>query len=169
MALLLSYLPIQSFNAAFDLSLGLVPIAVLAIRRGTKPAMISGLLWSIMILFVGKGFVVSPVQAILEYPIAFSMAGLFGLYAKKIQEKLMNKKTPSVCLMAMALTGTFARWFFHFLAGATFWGSYTPASINPWLFSFITNGGSFLANAVYVFLVIEILLKTAPKIFTVKR
>jgi len=163
----LSLIPIESPNAAFDLSIGLVPLSVFAVRRGLLPAMMVGMVWGLLHPLLGKAYILSIPQFIFEYPFAFSFGGFFGLFAKKVRNDLGGRSMIGwVCLASM--TAVFARWTWHFLAGATVWAEYAPEGMNPWLFSLIFNGASFLANSVMLIVLMTALVKSAPRLFTVR-
>jgi len=176
----LSLIPIESPNAAFDLSLGLIPLSVYAVRRGLLPAIAVGLIWGLIHPLFGKAYILSIPQFILEYPFAFSFGGFFGLYAGKIRTRLAGRipagaavtkltgkpqKSPLFWIVLASVTACAARWIWHFIAGVLIWSSYAPEGMNPWFYSFLFNGASFLANTVMLIIVMAVLVKTAPRIF----
>ncbi|SJZ97755.1 thiamine transporter [Pilibacter termitis] len=162
----LSYIPLQIGSALIDISLGLVPLAVLGIRRGVWASLTSGFIWSLLLIIFGKAFILNLTQGILEYPIAFTMAGLFGLFSKSIFEK--KGKNVFCTILCMAILGVGARWFCHFLAGMIFWATFVPEQ-NPFIYSFTWNGISFLLNVLLVTTVIFLLWNTSPNLFKAKR
>jgi len=154
MSLVLSYVPINLFNAGIDISLSFIPVSVLAIRRGVLPAMLAGLLCGIMAILTGKAYFLTVFQVIIEYPLAFSCAGFVGVFRKKI----INKEKYSILWIFLTVSiGAFARWFWHFLAGVIFWGSYAPEQINPIVYSLLLNGASFIFNALLLSTVLIVL------------
>ena len=154
-ALLLSFIPIQTPNAAFDLSLGLVPLAVFAMRRGPLAGLASGFLWGLLCIILGKAYILSIPQVILEYPIAFALGGLGGVLSFRLKKyfKASNTKGVIVTLVFASLISVIARWFCHFIAGATIWASYAPENMNPYFYSFLMNGASAIANAAMLIIV----------------
>jgi thiamine transporter len=169
-AFILGLIPIQTGNAAIDLSLGLIPLFVLAIRRGFLPAVLAGLIWSLLNIIFGHAYIVSVVQGFIEYPVAFSFAGFSGLYSNKVKQSIKSDKTGSIFswLSLSIVVGVFARWFWHFIAGIVFWGSYAPKGMPVVLYSLSTNGVSFIANVVMLFIVLSIIAKTNPSVFLPK-
>jgi thiamine transporter len=89
--------------------------------------------------------VLNPVQALLDYPLAFGALGLAGLF----------KKYPLFGVGA----GLLGRFVFHFISGVVFFWMYAPPEIDSVLWSVIYNGtfilGEFLISAV----VIDILVR----------
>jgi thiamine transporter len=164
---ILGFIPIQTGNAAIDLSLGLIPLAVFAIRRGALPAIIAGFIWAMLNFIFGKAYILNAVQFIIEYPLAFSFAGFLGLFSTQIKTAIKaNKgKTLFAWIVVASVVGAFARWFWHFIAGVVFWGSYAPKGMPVVLYSLSTNGVSFIANAVMLILVLTLLLRTSPRLF----
>ncbi len=168
LAYVLGLIPIQSGNAAFDLSLGLIPLVIFSFRRGTLPAVLAGFLWGMLSILTGKAIVVSVPQVIFEYPFAFSFAGLGGLFATKIKNSLSqdNQKTTILYMILASLVATFSRWFWHFWAGVFVWGSYAPKGQSPYLYSFLANGASFLANFILLSIVLTLLLEVGKNRFS---
>ncbi len=173
LAMGLSFIPIQTGNASFDLSLGLVPLVLYGYRRGLLPAMLSGFVWGLLNIVLGsamKNFVSVP-QIIFEYPFAFAFGGMGGLLSSKVQASLVNsQKGQTLRLIVLgSILATFSRWFWHFWAGVFVWGAYAPEGMNPYLYSLVANGASFLANAVYVSVVMVLLYNIAPRLFVPKK
>jgi thiamine transporter len=169
---LLSYLPLDFFNKGLDLSVGLVPLAIFSVRRGVRASFSASIVWGLLaLIFRGLPGAVSPIQVILDYPVAFAMAGFFGLYSRVIRSQLNKGITPKLSLkvIQLAFIGVFPRWFFHFLAGWFFWGSYLPKGTSPVMNSLVLNGTSFIANFVMVSILLVIIIHIAPNLFRAPR
>ena len=162
-AVVLSFLPIQTGNAYFDLSIGLIPLGVYMLRRGAGPGMAAGALWGLLLIVLGKAWVLSPIQVILEYPVAFAFGGFGGIWAGKLRKNITEKNTGATIgvVILAGVSSAVARWFFHFIAGFVFWGDYAPEGMSPYLYSFIGNGGSALANAIMMAVVLVIVVSKA--------
>jgi thiamine transporter len=78
------------------------------------------------------GYVVHPLQALLDYPLAFGVLGLAAL-------------TPRPLWLGLTL-GTFLRLVCHVLSGVVFFASYAPEGTNVWLYSTVYNGSYMLPN-----------------------
>jgi thiamine transporter len=162
----LSYVPVQfGPGAAFDVSLGLIPLFIYSVRRGLVPALVCGFVWGFVVA-VTKGILLDPVQWVYDYLLAFGFAGFYGLYAKKIRAAA-GGGTGHVLLWVTlaAVTGTFARWFWHFWSGVFVWGEYAPEGVSPFVYSVTFNGASFVCNVVMLVIVMTLLAKTAPRLF----
>ena len=180
----LSYIPLNSANAAFDLSLGLIPLGVYALRRGLPAGMAVGFVWGLLLIVLGKAYILTIPQVLLEYPLAFAFGGFGGIFAGRLRRGLAagfetnnasnvgeEKKPGPNVLLTIVFAGIVAavtRWFFHFWAGVVFWGSYAPEGMSPYLYSFLFNGASAAANAVMLAVILSILVKTAKTLFVGK-
>ena len=82
---------IRPFSMPFGgaVTLGsMVPVMWLSMRRGIFPGLIAGTLFGIMalpidIILLPFSPIATPVQAVLEYPIAFGFLGLAGIFHKR--------------------------------------------------------------------------------------
>ena len=89
------------------------------------------------------GFIVDPVQALLDYPIAFAALGLAGLL-----------RTHPLIGVTLGIAGRFLA---HFASGVWFFWMYAPEGVNPIVYSAVYNG-SFLIVELAVSLIIIYLL-----------
>jgi len=123
---------------------GMVPLLWFALRRGPYLGAITGAIYGIVHIALG-GFVLSPVQALLDYPLAFGSLGLAGFF----------KKIP---LLGVA-SGIFGRFILHFVSGIVFFWMYAPPEMNPVLYSAIYNGsyllGEFLISAIIIDIIVR--------------
>jgi thiamine transporter len=176
-AMALSYVPLEfGYGGAFDISLGLIPLFIYAARRGAVPALTVGLVWGLLHVLLGKMIFLSPSQWVLDYILAFTFAGLFGLFGGKLRRVISDKKIGPVVgwVCAAAFVGVIARWFWAFLAGALVWSEYMPETffgltMTPWFYSLLFNGASVVANFVMLAVIIPILAKTAPVLFRLQQ
>jgi thiamine transporter len=179
-ALGLSFIPINAPNAAFDLSLGLIPLAVYAVRRGLLPAIAVGAVWGLLNIVVGRAFMISIPQVIFEYPFAFAFGGMFGIFAARIRSGLAIPNSAATdsagtsgrrrggairWIVLASIIAALSRWFWHFIAGGIIWAEYAPEGTNPWIYSLIMNGLSFIGNTVMMIIAITALSQTAPRLF----
>ncbi|WP_407855874.1 energy-coupled thiamine transporter ThiT [Enterococcus hailinensis] len=169
LAFMLSLIP-TSIGSSFTISLGMIPMVLFALRRGVKPGLLSAFIWGILHFPAGDVYFLSVVQVLIEYPIAFTFAGFAGLYAKKVQQALVDQdiKTARKNIIYGTFAGTGARFFWHFIAGVVFWGSYALWGMNPWIFSLVMNGLSGLATAVVTAIVAVVIVEKVPQLYLPK-
>ncbi|MCI1985995.1 MAG: energy-coupled thiamine transporter ThiT [Lactobacillus sp.] len=172
-AMALEYVPHKTGISSVEMSYGLIPISVLALRRGAGPALAAGFTWGILDLLligIGEGSVLNVTQGFIEYPVAFTVAGLGGLLYQPFQKALQaNKRLTSLALAwgAVAL-GVVAKYLCHFYAGWVFWGAYAPKGMAAWLYSLVINGLSAVFTGVLTLIVVTALVTIAKHLFMPK-
>jgi len=123
---------------------GMVPLLWFSLRRGLRFGVAAGAIYGLVHVALG-GYVLNPVQALLDYPLAFGALGLAGLF----------RKYPLVGVSA----GIFGRFVFHFISGVVFFWMYAPPEMNPVLYSAIYQGtyliGEFLISAIVLDIIIR--------------
>ena len=95
--------------------------------------------------FILKPYMLTPVQVILDYVLAFGAFGLSGFFSKK------EKGLSQGYIAALA-----ARWFFAFLSGWVFFGEYAWEGWNPALYSAVYNLIYIGAEAVITLAVLQV-------------
>jgi thiamine transporter len=138
-----------------SVSLEMLPLVFLAIRRGVGPALVAGGLYGFVQLILPGAFMYHPAQVALDYPLAFMAVAAAGLV------RVTSFRT--LCLAVAAGTG--ARFVFHFLSGLIFFASYAPAWEAPWLYSITYNLLYLVPEAVITALVLWPLLKAYDAAF----
>jgi len=125
----------------------MVPLFILALRRGPGLGFIAGALYGLFegwILSGGKNFY-HPVQVVLDYPLAFALTGLAGLFPKR----------PTFGVVV----GSLARYISHVISGIVFFAQYAPKGQPVLLYSLGYNalylGPDFLIAIVLTLLVWE--------------
>ena len=146
----------------YEIELGMIPIMILAYRRGIKAGLVSGFIWGILKVLSGNIFVLTPLQVFLEYLFAFALSGLAGAGARPLRNYIQKNNRPKINLTIIwsVLLAVFSKYFVHFIAGVIFWSSYAPEEISPVIYSLIVNGSAFimtsLANTLLLLLFINI-------------
>jgi thiamine transporter len=137
--------------------LEMLPILFIALRRGVLPGVVAGGLFGLLQLagVAGVPYIYHPLQAALDYPLAFAGLGLAGLVP--IGELRGGRGV--VRLTAAVAAGTGARFICHFLSGLIFFAEYAPAWQAPWLYSITYNLLYLLPSAVVTAVVLWPLLR----------
>ncbi|GMA48253.1 energy-coupled thiamine transporter ThiT [Tetragenococcus muriaticus] len=169
LSILLSFLP-TGMGTTFTVSLGQIPMIVYALRRGTKPALFAGIIWGFLHFPLGQVVYLSIAQVLIEYIVAYPFAGLAGLFAARLHRALDRKNDGQarVAIVSACLVGTFARFFWHFVAGYIFWGQYAMWGLSPVIYSLVINGTSALLTTFAAIVILLILEKVFPRLFTPK-
>lgn len=138
LSVVLGYLTLFRMPQGGSINLELVPLFVFSYRHGVKWGVQAGALTGILQLILG-GYVVHPVQAVLDYPAASAAIGLSGLWcARNIVFRII----------ATAI-GSLLQFSCYVASGAVFFGSYAPEGTNVWLYAIVYNG-SFLLPKVLI-------------------
>lgn len=143
LSVLLSFWKIFTLPQGGSVSLETLPLILAACVWGTRAGVAAGVVSGLLQLILG-GFVVHPLQAILDYPVAFGLIGLAGV-------------TRNVWLGI--LIGSAGRLVAHFLAGIIFFGSYAPAGQPVWLYSLLYNGSIVLSQVILAALLVPVLVR----------
>ena len=91
------------------------------------------------------GYIVDPVQALLDYPIAFAALGLAGFLR-------------AYPLLGVTL-GIVGRFLAHFASGVWFFWMYAPEGVSPFIYSAVYNGSYLIVELVLSLVIIYILQK----------
>ncbi|SHM58746.1 thiamine transporter [Caldanaerovirga acetigignens] len=123
---------VKIFQAPYggSVTLGsMVPILLYSMRNGASKGIVAGASYGLLQLII-EPYIVHPVQVILDYPLAFGLLGLAGLFNKKVWTGIT--------------VGILGRFFSHFLSGVIFFGSYAPEGMNAFVYSALYNGAYLL-------------------------
>ena len=101
-----------------SVSLEMLPLFFIAVRRGLVPGLICGAVYGAVQLILPGAYILHPTQVLLDYPLPFAAIGLAGL----VKFSGVKSLVLAVCI------GSLARLVFHFLSGIIFFASYAPAS-----------------------------------------
>jgi thiamine transporter len=123
----------------------MVPILWLALRRGPKIGLFTGVVYGLVQLAVMPQVYFLP-QVLLDYPLAFGCLGLAGFFQKR----------PLVGVV-VAITG---RFIMHFISGVLYFGSFAPAGMSPLVYSALYNGSYLIPEMVISAFIIYLLKKS---------
>ena len=147
LAFVLSYIKLFEMPQGGSVTLcSMLPIMLFAAAYGVGPGMLVGAVYGLLQYLQG-GWFVHPIQFLLDYPIAFALIGLAGLY------KYMPKAWSQWSIYAAMVLGALGRCVSATLAGIFYWET------APWA-SLVYNGA---------YLVPDTLICIALAIFVGKR
>ncbi|HDR6311066.1 TPA: energy-coupled thiamine transporter ThiT [Bacillus cereus] len=185
-AMIIDILPLSlKLPTGGSISFAMIPIFIIAYRWGFKSAFLGGLVWGLLQIVVGDAYILTPIQAFIEYFIAFAFIGFAGLFYRLIQKALLTsnenseeqsslgsrkdkqnegKKVIGYIILATFI-GSFARYFCHFIAGIIFWGQYAPKGQSAVLYSLIVNGSTMIGSYILCTVLLIFLFITSPRLF----
>ncbi len=135
----------------------MVPTMWLSLRRGVGVGVIAGAVFGILALFVdvlllgASAVIATPLQAVLEYPVAFGLIGLTGMF---------RKKTVSSALAGATLC-VFFRFLVHYFVGVFVWYYVYafPEGYGQWIWPAVYNGSFLIAEFIVNAILLAILVK----------
>ena len=148
-------LPIPRLPYGGSVSLRMLPVLVVAFRRGWKAGISAGGLYG-LVDFAISPFFFHPIQVLLDYPVAFGIVGTAGL--------LRSKGRFSI-LIGTAL-GNSLRFAVHVLSGVVFFAHLAPEGQPVLVYSVLYNASYMIPEAILDILLLQFILK---KIWSVDR
>ncbi len=145
LAVVLNFIKIFQLPQGGSVTLGsMVPILLIAYRRGLKVGVTSGVIFGLVQMLL-DGWFYHPAGMFLDYPLAFGVLGLAALF----------KDSPPVgVFVALA-----ARFLSHFVSGVIFFGMYAPEGMSPIVYSAIYNGSYILPEMIISAILIYMLVQ----------
>lgn len=126
-----------------SVSLEMLPLYYIALRRGGWVGVLAGAVYGLVDLAIDP-YVIHPVQLILDYPLPFALLGVAGFFPRRP-------------LVGVTL-GTVGRYLSHLLSGVIFFASYAPAGQNVWAYSALYNASYLVPELVIGLILMAILL-----------
>ena len=122
----------------------MVPILLIAFRRGTKIGVFTGIVYGFVQMFI-DGWWYQPLGMILDYPLAFGVIGLAGVF----------KKQPIVGVVFALLL----RYIAHVISGVMFFYMYAPEGVSPLIYSITYNATymipEIISSAILIYLLVQ--------------
>jgi thiamine transporter len=151
-----------------SVSLEMLPILFIAVRRGLVPGLTVGVVYGFVQLLLPGAFLVQPVQVLLDYPLAFGALGLAALVPvptspvrlvwREIRPSPARVMPFAAGLAGAVMVGVAARFVCHFLSGIIFFSSYAPAGQAVWVYSLTYNLLYLLPEALLTFVLLAFLV-----------
>lgn len=132
----------------------MIPIILFSLRWGVGPGMTAGAVLGVLKLMIG-GYIFSIPQVILEYPVAFGVLGLSGIFKDGLDRARDGKYFK---IVLGSFLGIFARFLCHFFAGVVFFGEFAEG-ISPVKHSLVYNMSYLVPEFIITFVIISIIWK----------
>jgi len=165
LAYVLSTITLWKMPQGGSVSLVMVPIALMAYRRGLLPGLVTGLIVG-ELNYLLDGYVVNPVQLLLDYPIAFLALGLAGVVRLSRFEESSKR---IAALWGGLLLGVIGRLVCHFTSGVVWFAEYAPEGTPVAVYSFVYNITYLLPEMIITGIVLTLILTRAPQLFFVSK
>ena len=130
-----------------SISLEMVPLILLALRQGPWVGVVAGAAYGLLDLAI-EPVALHPVQVIFDYPLAFGVLGLAGLFQPTVRGAILG-----------TTVAVLARFLCHFVSGVVFFASYAPKGWNPYLYSAAYNLAYLVPSLIIALLVVVLLLR----------
>lgn len=132
-------------------SLEMLPLLVLALRRGVGPGVIAGALYGVVELMF-DAYVVHWLQFLLDYPVAYGLVGLAGIGSASWRRASVTASRTKAILIAIAwiAVGGWGRFVAHWVSGVVFFAQYAPKGTPVALYSTIYNASYLVPSLALV-------------------
>jgi thiamine transporter len=148
-----------------SVSLEMLPIVVFALRRGLVPGMAVGVAYGVVDLFL-EPQVVHWAQFLLDYPVAYAMVGVAGVFHQRGAAQARVSRVPWARPLAGVAVAGLLRTTVHWVSGFVFFAAYAPAGQPAWIYSLAYNGTymvpSIILTAVAAAVVLPVLDRASP-------
>ncbi|WP_062197811.1 energy-coupled thiamine transporter ThiT [Massilibacterium senegalense] len=143
-----------------SISIAMIPILLMGFRYGLKGGLLTGLLVGGIQLFYG--YIVHPVQALLDYPIAYMVLGLSGLF---ILKGSMSEGKKVLYIIIGSFIGIMLRLVAHVISGFVWFGEFAPEGTPVLEYSVVYNSSFLIPSFVLCAFILIVMAKTAPQLF----
>ena len=148
LSIALSYFKLFTMPQGGSVSLKLLPLIVFAFRHGPRYGVLVCVTAGALRLLLG-GYVVHPLQALLDYPVASGLIGIAGFFPHK-------KWLGVIC-------SCFASFCAAVLSGVVFFASYAPEGASVWLYSIGYNASYALPEILILVAAVYIIMPRLEK------
>ncbi len=168
LAAVLNALKIWRMPQGGTVSLVMLPLFVLAVRRGPVAGAVAGALYGVVDFLVDPFPPVHWAQYALDYPVAYLMCGFAGVAApawKRAVDRGRQARAVWTSVVPAIALAAVARWAVHWVSGVVFFGTYAPAGQPVWLYSLLYNSYvplSAVLSAAAAVAVLPVLSRVVP-------
>ncbi|WLD95109.1 energy-coupled thiamine transporter ThiT [Alkalihalobacillus sp. AL-G] len=143
-----------------SVSLEMVPIFIMAFRRGVAGGVLTGLMIGLLQLLFSP-YLYFPLQIVLDYPLAFLLVGLAGLVRPKSKDAFGKRVT---LIIVGTFIGSLLRLVSHVISGVAFFASSAPEGTSAFVYSITYNSTYIVPTFILTVILVIMLSKTAPKL-----
>jgi len=156
LAVICSFIKVWEMPQGGSVALTMIPILLIALRRGVAAGMVTGAIYGFISLLVA-GVIYHPMSIVLDYILAFGLLGVAGFFGRNM--------TGVVCGTVLGVIGRFVS---STISGAVLFASYAPEGQNPWIYSIGYQAAYLIPELVIALVCLMLLFSKARRIFEVK-
>ena len=155
LAEILSFLPLYKLPWGGSIDLAMLPIFLFCYRWGFGPGLLVSAAHAILQTLFEGGIAIGWQSIVGDFLVAYAVLGIAGLFHKMKGGFYIG-----------TLVGCAARFFVHYVVGATIWAEYMPEEFfgltmtTPWIYSALYNGFYMVIDCAMVLLIGLLLFKT---------
>ncbi|MCR5349535.1 MAG: energy-coupled thiamine transporter ThiT [Acholeplasmatales bacterium] len=163
-----------------SIGIAMVPVFIIAYRRGLLPGVLCGLIVSVVqmlggvYVFQGKTFdneflkITGPFfQIMLDYVLAYTVVGVAGAFAG-LYHKSNTKGFRILWIIVGTVIGGTLKFVSHFLSGLFFWldgySKFMGLKSDTWVYSLVYNGAYSLPNIILCTTIMVIIAAVYPQL-----
>lgn len=141
LAAVLNMLKIWRMPNAGTVSFVMLPIVILALRRGVIAGVVTGALYGFVDFYIDPYPPVHWIQPLLDYPVAYAMVGLSGLFSPAWYRAWDrgDRRAASLAVIAGCVLAGTLRYLVHLASGAIFFAEYAPPGQPVLVYSALYN------------------------------
>lgn len=134
--------------AGGSIGIQMLPVFIIAYRRGLKEGLLTGLIIGSIQVIMPNAYLLNPIQILLDYPIAYGLVGLSGVFTKRIKDNISYGKLKLYILLGVSIGGLL-RFMSHTISGVIYFSglSINNLSLNEIL---VALWGSLIYNGSYM-------------------
>ena len=166
-----------------SIGIAMVPVFIIAYRRGLLAGILTGLIVSLLQMLGGiyvisgatyegaMKFLAPFFQVMLDYVLGFTLVGVAGAFAHNYHNATTSKNK-ILWIIVGTVVGGLLKYTSHVLAGGLFWldptgDPFLGVSNGSWWFSFVYNGAACIPSIILSTAVIILIYKIHPQFLEV--
>ena len=155
LAVVLSFVRVWEMPQGGTISLTMLPLFLLAFRRGPWAGIIGGAVYGLVSL-IYDGVIYHPMSIFLDYVFAYGLLGVSGFFKLNVRG-----------IICGVTVGTALRYLSSVLSGALLFAEYAGDQ-NPWVYSLGYNATYMLPELIICAVALVVLYKQAKRVFEVR-
>ena len=164
LAVVLGLMKVWQMPQGGEISLAMLPLLLVAFRRGVIPGMLAGALYGIVDAMLNP-FIVHWVQYLLDYPLAYALVGVAGIVSHGLRSSRDSNGTSVPLIIVGSTVAAIGRYASHTLSGVIFFSEYAGPGQPVLLYSAGYNSSvlvSAIACGVAAAAIIPVLSRVVP-------